>query len=220
MPTAARREYRLPPAELAAFLAALTPDDLADYVRPLARWAANHLRRSLPADQEGLLFDDLDQICWLAAARAAASWTPAGGMGFRNYVCQCAVRLGLQFVRTTHKRGVTSTGSQSRDPAKRLAGRSVPVFPLPTAGPDDTRPGENVLADRRPAPPDPDLGAYLAGLMDRAGLTAKERLALRLVVCEGRKLTEGSAAIGVTKERVRQLKLAALRKLREAAGDA
>ena len=220
MPTAARREYRLPPAELLAHLRTLTPDGLADYVRPVARWAANHLRRSLPPDQEGLLFDDLDQLCWLAAARAAASWTPAGGMSFRNYVCQCAVRLGLQFIRTAHKRGVSRTGAASRDPARRAAGRSVPVFPLPTAGPDDACPGENTLADRRPAPPDPDLGAYLAGLMDRAGLTAKERLALRLVVCEGRKLTEGSAAIGVTKERVRQIKLAALRKLREAAGDA
>jgi RNA polymerase sigma factor (sigma-70 family) len=154
-----------------------------------ARDAARYY--GIPADELG----DLASEAFLGIVRAAQKYDPAHGTRFITYATPWARQFCQRYWLVRRRKGFTAVGDR------------VPSFA--PAG-DDGTPAAEFLGGRDSR--DPVSPSDLARLLDDLG--ERERSFVRLRFFDGMKLREIAERFGVTKERVRQVLVAALRRLR------
>jgi len=208
-------------AELDAAMA--PPIDVTQHLG-LARW---HVGRLLGGAESyaGVDRDDLVQEACLGLMRAAEKFDPAFGTRFSTY----ATGWCRQFVQRTIQNNATAVRTPVHAQEKR---RKAGVAMRPRVdsldAPFQTRRGDD--ADRTwhdvlgGSAPLPDAGCdsldrerVIAGLVDAAQLTERERDVLRRRFTREQTLDAIAGHYGLTRERIRQVEAKALRKLRDAA---
>lgn len=172
----------------------------------LAFWAARRMRRF--AAERRLSEDALESAAMLGLVRAAARWEPSrgkfttfAGTVIRHLILHEAERSGGGVIRVPRSAHRTSPLECSRARSCRQGGPGWAQLCEAPAREDD---GRHEEAGRLRERVEDALG----------GLPERERLAVRLGLLEGQPLRAVGRAMGVTKERARQLRNRGLDRLR------
>jgi RNA polymerase sigma-B factor len=164
----------------------------------LARWC---VRRFAPVVRSGSHdHEDAVSTAMLGLVRAARRFDPARGVPFGVYAVRWCRALLAEWQKTHQRRGF------------RFVAGPVRLASLDAAARPDGPPLVQALSGRAPdADARIDAAAVAAAC---AGLAPRQRTLLGLLFAEGRTLQEAGDRLGVTRERTRQIRDAALSQLR------
>lgn len=193
------------------------PRELAlKYDRLAWRIALRHRHRL----QAGSDFDDLAQVCRQYVYRAALRWDRTRGVCFMTYAWRSVISGINRHLVLERRRGLTAVGDSSRLPG-RPKPRAVGVFNETHAESVLAAGGASAtLAEFAVAPEAGDGGGYgrlSVRFWERVvvGLTPNEAAALVLRYRDGLTLQAAGERMGLSKERIRQLCVRAVQKIRE-----
>ena len=181
----------------------LTPaqQELAAANTGLAYWHADRFCRRTRMD-----YDECVGAALLGLVNAARLFRPELGWRFSTYASWS--------IRNTLARELEVERRRPDRLAVRLSGGTQPHSEW-----GDRRTGETFDEPAAPEGPPPYDRETERAVADAVrALPPRERAVVRMRFYEGRKLAEAGAALGVTRERARQLQAQALRRVREAVG--
>lgn len=179
--------------------------DLWEQVRGLVNAFARSFLLSLDCTH-GLEHEDLMQCGYLAMARALEKYDPNKGVKFTTFL--------VYYIRSEFRKAIGQSDRQLNDPLNHCASLDIPVGDDPD-GPtrlDFVPDARDCIAEVEARVFNDELHAALEDALD--GLPANESRAIRAEYYESKSLSETAAEMGVTHQRVQQLRNSGLHRLR------